>query len=60
MDLHLRWHSFLIPGIFFMALGTIGISVWGLTPLAIGGAVAGFFLLLAAVLKAMEGRDSRS
>lgn len=53
----LRWHSFFIPGVFLLALGTIGVANWGLQPLPIGGVITGWLLLLAAVLQALAERD---
>jgi len=58
MNVELQWHSFMIPGVFFMALGVIGVGTWGIGPLTVGAMAAGFFLLLAAVLKALGDRSS--
>ena len=49
---HLKWHSFVIPGIFFVAIGIGLVNLWGLGPLSIGSMVSGLFLLLAGVLHA--------
>lgn len=50
--MHLRWHSFLIPGACFLGAGSIGIVVAGPTPLTVGALVAGLFLQVTAVLRA--------
>ena len=54
--MQLRWHSFLIPGVAFNAIGIGGIAVAGLTPLTVGALIVGFLLELAAVIAA-RGQD---
>jgi membrane protein implicated in regulation of membrane protease activity len=60
MDLRLRWHSFLIPGVFFTAIGVSLLTVGGLGPLSLGSLAVGYFLSLAAVLQALEDREETS
>ena len=53
----LQWHSFMIPGVFFVAGGIAWIGASGLEPLPLGAVTSGLFLLLAGLLKALEDRE---
>ena len=58
--LSLPWQSYMIPGVFFVAIGIGLINVVGAGPLSFGIAIAGLFLLLAAVLQAQADRQTGS